>query len=149
MITEFGQLESHTSLCFCSCHSRTRLRSPSLLHPILGSLTMGYDSLPFLERSCDNKACRNHSAKSFTASYAFPEWFLRRIITVRATSEVKRGPELLLRVWRVRRPDAMIFFAIEDGNLDLIKRLFMQGEVSVLDVSWDGFSLLTVSSRDS
>ncbi|MCJ1248393.1 hypothetical protein MMC30_005610 [Trapelia coarctata] len=84
---------------------------------------------------------------SFTASYAFPQWFTNRIIAVRATSEPKKGPELLLRVLTVRPWHAQIFYAVLHGRIDTIKRLFEKGEASVYDVSDHGGSLLTNAIR--
>lgn len=140
-----SQLESSISGCSCSCHTRDWLKSPKILQSVLGSLVMGHNSLPFLTRKCDNLACRDHSAPSLTASYAFPRWFAHRIISVRATSEAKRGPELLLRVWRVRPWNSKIFFAVQKGRTNLVKQLFDTGGASVFDVTEEGTSLLNVS----
>lgn len=95
---KLSQLQSSISECSCSCHTRRWLRSPKSLHWVLGSLVMGHSSWQFLTRRCDTSACRHHSATSVTASYAFPRWFMHRIVSIRVTNEVKRGPELLLRV---------------------------------------------------
>jgi len=143
---KFAQLKSSISGCSCSCHTRHWLKSPKILHWVFGSLVMGHNSLPFLTQRCDNLACQDRSAPSVAASYAFPRWFAHRIIFIRASNEVKRGPELLLRVWRVRPWASRIFGAVEWGRIDIIKRLFETGGASVFDVSEYGDSLLHVSS---
>jgi hypothetical protein len=142
---KLSQFESFSSSCSCSCHTRDWLKSPKMLQSVLGSLVMGHNSFPFLTRRCDNLACRDHSAPSLTASYAFPRWFAHRIISIRATSEAKRGPELLLRVWRVRPWNSNIFLAVQKGRTNLVKHLFDTGGASVFDVTEEGTSLLNVS----
>lgn len=142
---KLSQLESSISGCVCSCHTRKWFKSPKMLHSVLGSLIMGHNSLPFLTQRCDNLACRDHSATSVTASYAFPRWFAHRIISIRVTNEVKRGPELLLRVWRICSVDSTIFLAVQNHRTDIVKRLFETGGASVFDVSEEGVSLLNVS----
>ena len=136
---------SHPS-CFCSCHRWKRIRTPKLLHSFLGFLAVSYDSLPFLGYKCDNLACRNHLAASFHASYIFPQWFTQRTISIRATSELRKGPELLLRVLRVLPWHAPIIRAIEEERIDRIKSYLSTGAASVLDTNPDGESLLNVSS---
>jgi len=141
-----GQLESSISGCFCSCHTRQWLKSPKILRWLLGTLVMGHNSMPFLTQRCNNLACRDHSAPSVAASYAFPRWFVHRIIFIRASNEVRRGPELLLRVWRVCPWSSRIFTAVRLGRTEVIKRLFETGRASVFDISEEGDSLLHVSS---
>lgn len=140
-----SKFESSISGCSCSCHTRHWLKSPKKLHSVLGSLVMGHNSLPFLTRRCDNLACRDHSTPSLTASYAFPRWFAHRIISIRATSEAKRGPELILRVWRVRPWSSNIFSAVKKGRTDMVKHLFDTGGASVFDLTEERESLLNVS----
>ena len=139
------QIGSCTLVCFCSCHKRTRLRTPSILRSVLGSIVLGFESLPLVAQTCDDEACRNHATTSITMDLALPQWFLHRIITIRATSELKRGPELLLRVLRVRSLDSPIFGALRRGNTEIIKRLLEKGDASVLDVAENGTSILNVS----
>ena len=140
-----SQAGSSHSSCFCSCHRWNGLRSPKLLRSLLGFLAVSYDSLPFIGYKCDNLACRNHLAASFHASYVFPQWFTQRTISIRATSELRKGPELLLRVLRVCSWDHKIFNAFNLDRMDRVRSLLSTGAASVLDVNPEGVSLLNVS----
>ena len=64
-----------------------------------------------------------------------------------------RGPELCLRVARVRPRDAGIFLAamIDDKALAVhqIKRLLMDGEASALDVDSSGQTVITARKVES
>ena len=61
--------------CDCACHRRGRIRSPSYLNAILGSLFIGYSINPWMIRKCDSTDCRGHSTY-ITYTYAFPQWLL-------------------------------------------------------------------------
>ena len=77
-----------------------------------------------------------------TITYVFPLWVVQRTMVIKLQG---KGPELLLRVRRVRPNNATIFLALENNDLKAVKRLLAAGEASILDVNEDGQSLLHVS----
>ena len=133
--------------CRCSCHKKGSLKSPKFLTTILGSIMVGYNAMPGLSQRCNNPSCRAQST-NITCTYVFPKWFVSRVLYVNFKKEQLRGPELCLRVARVRPRDAAIFIAMEDEReghvLEYIKRLLLAGEASVLDVNPQGNTLLKV-----
>ena len=75
------------------------------------------------------------------------------MIHLKMAYDQPRGPELCLRVVRVRPRDADIFLAamIDDKALDVhqIKCLRMDGEASALDVDSSGQTVITVRKVES
>lgn len=140
--------------CDCACHKRGEIWSPSCLHAVLGSLFIGYSMNPWMTRKCDSKDCRGHST-FITYTYAFPQWFLNKMIRMKMAYDQSRGPELCLRVLRVRSKGAPIWTTIasayrnEDMVIRQLQSFFVDGQASVLDVDPRGSSALTVSFKPS
>lgn len=137
------------SACCCVCHRRSQLKSPRSLNALLGSIFVGYQASPWSAQTCSNSDCRRRS-KRLTYVYSFPRWFVARILLVNMAYDQSKGPELNLRVMRMRPSDTGIFLWIvrEGANEELmvnhIKRLLRDGEVSVLDVDPEGYTMLNV-----
>ena len=135
--------------CRCSCHKKGSLKSPKFLTTILGSIMLGYNAIPGLAQRCNDPSCKGQSTK-ITYTYAFPEWFISRVVYFNFKHEQLRGPELCLRVVRVRPRDADIFVAIQNKREELAlehtKRLLLAGEASVLDINPKGESALLVGT---
>ena len=138
------------SACGCICHQRSQFKSPRSLNALLGSLFVGYQASPWSTQTCSNSGCRQRS-KKFTYVYAFPQWFLARILVVDMVYSQSRGPELCLRVMRVRSRRTRVFgplveslYIDEEGAIHHLKRLLNDGEVSVLDVDEEGSTILHV-----
>ena len=133
--------------CRCSCHKKGSLKSPRFLTTILGSIMVGYNAIPGLAPKCNDPSCKGQST-NITYTYAFPDWFVSRVVYLNFKNEQSRGPELCLRVVRVRPYGANIFLAMQDDRKEVAlqhtKRLLLAGEASVLDVNLDGESLLLV-----
>ena len=108
---------------------------------------VGYNAIPGLAQRCNDPSCKGQST-NITYTYAFPDWFVSRVVYLNFKNEQSRGPELCLRVVRVRPSDAKIFLAVQDDReevaLEHTKRLLLAGEASVLDVDPDGGSALSV-----
>ena len=136
--------------CRCCCHKRGSLKSPRFLTTILGSIMVGYNAIPGLAPKCNDPSCKGQST-NITYTYTFPQWFVSRVIYFNFKNQQLRGPELCMRVVRVRPYDAVIFIAVLDNReevaLQQTKRLLLAGEASVLDVNPRGYSLLSVTHR--
>ena len=125
------------------------LKSPNFLNSILGSLFVGYRVLPWSKQACDHIDCRQDST-TLTYTYIFPQWLLNRVFFSKMVYNSSRGPELCLRVMRVRPNDADIFLVLgtyvpHSSRLDHMKRLLNDGKGSVLDVLANNQSMLRVS----
>lgn len=135
--------------CCCSCHRRSRVRSPSLLDNVIGSLSLGYHISPWAARTCNSPSCRLRSQK-FTYIHAFPQWLSNRILLAHLAYSQSRGPELCFRMLRVRSTDSDIFRLFSGPRqadeiiMTGVRRLFDNGEASVLDVDEEGASVLRV-----
>ena len=135
--------------CCCSCHRRSLFRSPRLLDNVLGSLSVGYHTSPWAAPTCKSSSCR-HRSRKFTYIHAFPQWFWNRIVLAHLVYSQSKGPELCFRMLRVRSMDADIFRLFRGPRqadeiiMTGVKRLFDNGEASVLDVDEEGGSVLRV-----
>ena len=129
--------------CSCSCHIKTRLKTPSILDYVLGLLFITYNSRPLTSMSgkCNLSSCRKQGLSTAEITYTFPRWFIQRMIAIKVKS---MGPELILRVSRIRPKNAAIFLALENNNVEIARELLTAGEASVLDVNQEGQSLIHV-----
>ena len=150
-VTSMKLIQSHcASACNCVCHVRSRFRSPIFLDAVLGSLFVGYQASPWAAQRCNNTECRQGS-KKIIYTYAFPQWLLKHAILFNMAYSQPGGPELHLRLIRVRPKNAAIFsatrlFAYRQGiGVNHIKRLLDNGAASVLDVDTDGVNALQVN----
>lgn len=129
--------------CPCSCHRKRYFKSPTFLNQVLGSLFVGYNALPFLTTPCDSPQCRRNALSTTSLYYTFPHWFLDRIVAMKSRHP---GPDLQLKVLRIRPNDSEIFSAVVHQNTSKVREILAAGDASVLDVNEEGESLLTVSS---
>ena len=129
--------------CRCTCHSYTQLRNPKVLSTLLGFLLIRFRSFKSLQQSCNDERCRAR-VSSATCVYAFPHWLLDRVISLTYSYEMAKGPELVLRVMRVRTfPNKWIMpDPYYDRNVEEVKHLLDVGKASVLDVDEKGYTLL-------
>ena len=135
--------------CCCTCHRRSLFRSPSLLGNIIGSLSVRYHTSPWAAPTCNSPSCRRYS-KKFTYVYAFPQWLWNRILHAHMAYSHSRGPELCFRMLRVRSTNSDIFRLFRGPRqtdeiiMTGVRRLFENGEASVLDIDENGASVLRV-----
>lgn len=129
--------------CTCTCHKRTRFRSPQFLNSIIGSLFLGYNASPLLGQRCNKEYCRSPST-DVTYTYAFPRWFVDRVVVFKMSSNLPKGPELCIRLARMRPRNADIFAAAVEHSDDVrhVERLLLTGGASVLDIDPTGVTAL-------
>jgi hypothetical protein len=132
--------------CSCQCHIRYNLRTPDLFKSVMGSLFVGYSSLPVLAQNCNEKSCRRRSALRVIISYQFPKWMWARALLASMLAAIQ-GPELLLRVPRIIPFASHTYQYCLDGSVMALRRLFEEGHASPYDIDARGFSLLHVSSH--
>ena len=94
--------------CSCTCHRGGRFRSPRYLSSVFGSLLIGYTAQSRMSCICDSYDCRGRST-CITYTYAFPRWLLDRTVAFRIAYDRSRGPELCVRLFRVRSSRESIF----------------------------------------
>lgn len=92
--------------CGCRCHRRRALTlwslsSPRIMESILGRVFLGYHASPQLRQSCDLSTC-GKKFRRITFVYTFPSWLMKRIIFGTMTSNPFKGPELILKVKKMR-----------------------------------------------
>ena len=140
-------------LCICSCHHHVHHRSPSLLDSVVGRLFLGYSGLPYLLQKCDTEACQKLPTKIAYLKYVFPSWLLEQALQMTVLLSKSRGPELVIRLVRVRPQSSSIFIMnmAEGDYVGLLSKLLQKGKASVLDVDSYGKSglyvILPISSR--
>lgn len=137
--------------CTCTCHKRTRFRSPRFLNTIIGSLFLGYNASPLFGQKCNKEHCRS-PATDIRYTYKFPHWFVDRVVILKMSNNLPKGPELCIRLARMRPHNAQIFIATgmkrgsEEVAVRHVERLLLAGEASVLDVDPDGATALQVKN---
>ena len=134
------------SFCPCACHKEKYLRSPSFLDKTFGSLLVGFNSVPFLGKSCDHRGCQHSAVSGVNAAYMFPAWFLEWIVIMKMRSP---GFDVQLKAMRVRPNGSEIFSAATGLDISKVREFLADGRASILDVNEEGESLLTVSGHDA
>ena len=123
--------------CSCTCHKVYRLKSPSVLHNVVGSLLIKSNGLYGLSQPCNEFSCQRNSSASIRLSYRFPEWLLNRMVSSIVISNQLTGPQLSLVAPRIVSYKSKIFESAFAGNIDGIATLFELGLASPCDVSDD------------
>jgi len=132
--------------CTCASHRRNHLKSPDVLNSVLGSIIVSYKASPWSSYTCDKKSCQSRATK---ITYAFPQWLLRRAVSMTMAYSHPLGPDLCLRVARVCPGDADIFTAVYRGTLNHVQRLLGDHVASVRDVDPAHNTALHVSHMSS
>ena len=123
------------SHCDCTCHRKFRFRSPGFLDAVFGTLFLGYQASPWFPQGCRNGRCRRSSTR---LQYMFPKWFVKRSVALTIACSQPKGPELVLRILRLRPDNAYVFACAHYGYHDELQRLLENGEASLLDI--DGYN---------
>lgn len=117
-----------TSPCYCSCHKQHYLQSPAPVERVLGVLFIGYTASPNIWRGCNEINCSNNLSTSIKITYSFPRWFWQRAISIAVS--VSNGPELLLRVPRLRRRFSPWFCSALSGDVESMQRMIADRQAS-------------------
>ena len=143
--------ENCTLDCCCSCHKNRFTRSPQFLTRVLGSLFLGYRAAPWFAQPCNDPLCRAGTVQ-VSYVYVFPQWLLSRALQASVAYNHARGPELILRMMRVRDYGTGAFGILDASEKFPSKSEFLSvkasidnAESSVLDVTPAGWTLLHVS----
>jgi hypothetical protein len=140
--------ECEFQYCDCSCHKRTHHRSSVLFNRMMGSLFVGYTALPLLTPPCNKSYCHRRERSSIHINYYFPTWFLMRVFMFMAAYSTEGGPEMQIKMPRLRSSKDDIFLFAGTGNVDRIKMLFQRGLASPMDIEFEtGLSVLHVSNK--
>ncbi|KPM41113.1 hypothetical protein AK830_g5413 [Neonectria ditissima] len=135
--------------CLCRCHL------PSFVHlytsRYLGRLLAGYSSLPGCLswlRPCNEQSCRrNADPRRFQLHYVFPGWFLNYVARLHVTAQLAFLPLYVCLTTSVTRQEpAAIFDAIKAKNVHLTKKLLLDGDASICDVSSYGWGHMHYAS---
>ncbi|KAK0510246.1 hypothetical protein JMJ35_007640 [Cladonia borealis] len=130
------------SHCDCTCHRKFRFRSPDFLDAVFGTLFLGYQASPWFSQGCRNRRCRGSSTR---LQYMFPKWFVKRSVALTIACSQPKGPELILRVLRLRPDTAFVFVCARHGYYDELKRLLENGEASILDIDERNQTALSIA----
>ena len=138
--------QPHPGSCKCSCHRQKRIRSPPLLKRIFGALFVGYVGLPTFSATCGfrNSCCKHVDLKG-SVIYMFPAWFTALIVIAKVQYLQNHGPQMLIRCQRVLPNSSPIFQATAMAKWGLVESLIKGGKASILDVTDQGISVLSVS----
>ena len=139
------QIQSACPLaCTCNCHKIWRIYSPWRLEKFFGYGKIEGAGFPFSKGACSLRSCKEKGVTFVNIKFFLPTMMAARMITLWFTSSPLYGPELLLRVPRVIRPNTPAYDAICHGNLDAVKRCISAGDFKPWDVDDMGMSLIAV-----
>ena len=119
--------------CRCQCHRRAVLQTPRLLERLIGTLFVNYIGIPRQDDACLTN-CRRRRGFKARVTYLFPHWFLMRKFSAIITSE-SGSPHISIRVSRQVSSKSEIFRLCRVGDVEGVKRLFVDGQASPFDVS--------------
>jgi hypothetical protein len=131
--------------CSCICHRRHRRRAPTLMNKLLGSLFLGYSSIPFFAVKCDDSSCIQPSQFSATFTYYFPSWFLvKHMLSLVLMTTPLGDPGGVLKIRKIQYSDFAIFRMASIGDCLGIKSLLDNHIVHPSTTWWGGWSPLHV-----
>ncbi|KAL8752310.1 MAG: hypothetical protein Q9184_005776, partial [Pyrenodesmia sp. 2 TL-2023] len=124
--------------CSCACHSVYRVKTPTLLQYLVGSLLVKHNGLYGMNQACNERSCRRSNNASLRISYRFPDWLLNRVVSSVILSNRIDGPQLSLVVPRIVPDTSDIFALCVAGNINAVAKLLGSGLASPCDVraSW-------------
>jgi len=132
----------HNNLLF----RKANVRTPRAFNDFIGSLCVGYLNLACKDSSCHDQSCRPKSKSSYCLKYHFPHWFLSYAISVFFQLSGSSGPEIVIRMPKVRPANSDVFYFACTGNIDGMRSLFKSGLASPDDVEYGtGVSALHAS----
>ena len=121
--------------CSCACHSVQRVKTPTALQGVFGSLLIKSNGLYGMSQKCNEYSCRRNCSTTVQISYRFPEWMLNRMVSSLITSNYLGGPQISLVVPRIVENTSEIFFHAFAGNIDGVAKLLEAGVASPRDIS--------------
>jgi hypothetical protein len=133
--------------CKCRCHTRSSLRTPSLLRGMLGQLQWSYKSSISL-KSCNHPMCRKSvSNQHFT--YYFPRWLVSRAFVASANLDniFGAGAKVMINIpLIVPEEEHIVWSLVIAGNVEELQRLLARDKnlmyvrnqwgQSIMHVSW-------------
>ena len=123
------------------------ITTPSILQNFLGFLCLVYLHGQHRRPCRCLKMCNCMTKTSLTMTFQFPHWLLSYALTILYTFSNRMGPELLLRIPKVRPANSELFHFACTGNLDGMRSLFRHGLASPFDIEYGtGLTALHVSS---
>ncbi|KAL2048490.1 hypothetical protein N7G274_000402 [Stereocaulon virgatum] len=123
--------------CSCACHGVYRLKSPSVLQNVIGSLLVKSNGLYGLSQPCNEFSYRRNFSASIRLSYHFPEWLLNLMVSSIVISNQLTSPHLSLVAPRIVAYKFKIIDSAFAGSVDGITRLFELRLASSCDLSDD------------
>ena len=135
--------------CTCNCHKFWRVYSPWRLRKLFGYSKIEGAEIPFFKGACSLRSCKGKRAMFIKINFLLPSMMAARMISLWFTSSPLYGPELLLRIPRVLRPDTPAYLAIVQGDLDTVKRSVSAGDFKPWDLDHSGRSLILVCHQDN
>jgi hypothetical protein len=112
--------------CSCSCHTRRRLKTPSILHDVFGSLFVGYTGFPSQGRQCTETTCAAYDGGApFRAEvkYFFPSWLLNKAL-IASFSNMFLGPTLSFSIRNVIPLNSPLFIATQRSWVEDLRYMF-------------------------
>ena len=131
--------------CSCICHRSHRLKSPSTLESIIGSVLIKINGLYGMSPACNETTCSRRASAIIRIAYRFPQWFLDRMIFSVLEKRCHGRINGTLMVPRIIPKESAIFALAEAGDVRGVADLFHTGSASPDDIqAGRGFTPLHV-----
>jgi hypothetical protein len=136
------------TLCACQCHMRYRIRTPKWLQSAVGTLFYNRTVTPTVAiNPCNYLRCkRAHPSTSTQFVYYFPTWMMRTAIAWSWRKDLNGGSKWVIELPREISSYAKCWAAVKLGNVNLVRDLLSQRQMSPYDVDSHGWTVLHVSS---
>lgn len=135
--------------CQCQCHFKHITYTPTWLRPVLGQISLQYNSSLLMSRPpCNRPSCTSRESNSIYFQFFLPRWLLSRAILASLTWDCGLsgpGASLHLSVPRVFEFDCGINAGLVTGNITWIQQKMATGALRPTDVdSLSGETVFTV-----
>lgn len=120
-------------ICMCRCHKKTTLVTPSWMQQLIGTLFIGYNTIPSFV-TCNERTCKQQQNQLIDISYYFPFWLLKRAFFLRSHYSPMEGCMVSVRTPRVVSHTSPQFILSRIGHTAQLQELFSQGLASPFDI---------------
>ena len=121
--------------CSCTCHRRTSLVTPRSIDSLVGFVAVGVSGSTILRRKCSERKCRRAPTTTLTFAYFFPSWYRLQAFQALLAFSASKGVTWSLRPQTIVDGESDIFNFAVQGNIEGIRRLFVERRASPFDVS--------------
>ncbi|KAL1866430.1 hypothetical protein VTK73DRAFT_4735 [Phialemonium thermophilum] len=132
--------------CTCVCHQKLHVSSLQPLEPVTGSTHVALAG-GWLSKPCSDPSCKRRETAGMQLNYFPPAWAWSRMVRLSVALNPLTGLQISMKTPRLVSGSHRIFHFALGGNVDALRKAFVDGQGSPFDVDGrTGSSLLHLAA---